>query len=389
MSTCVTLHLQTQVASIMEVLAKSAVVEIGKAIDEGTAVFLLEMSRSKKENETLKWRLLELEKELLEARRGWGNGATARDRIRSVKVQVGDEIRGPDSNSYEEERSLSIDSVFGKEWSIDLWKNGELAAKKEEEAPLQPVINEEATQTVEDRQDLFPIKMELFEENLEDSDPQGGLKISAQQHIYQEGNFYSCAARQKSFTNNQHLCNRTGKKLHRCLVCGKCFSHRGSLHLHRRTVHTGEKPYSCAVCGKNFSHKGNLQKHQVIHTGEKSYSCAECGKHFSQKGNLQRHQIIHTGVKPYKCLECGKSFTDQGYLKKHILIHRGVKPHRCRECGKCFSQKSNRNSHERIHRREDTRGVPEAEIRKGTDSGLETDIFLSEVASSYSDAGNN
>ncbi|KAJ8345317.1 hypothetical protein SKAU_G00295100 [Synaphobranchus kaupii] len=178
MSTCVTLHLQTQVASIMEVLAKSAVVQIGKAIDEGTAVLLLEMSQSKKENETLKWRLLELEKELLGARRGGENRATARDRIRSVKVQVGDQIRGPGSNSYEEGRSLSIDSVFGKEWSIDLWKDGELTAKKEEEAPLQPVINEEATQTVEDRQDLFPIKVELFEENLQDSDPQGGLKIN-------------------------------------------------------------------------------------------------------------------------------------------------------------------------------------------------------------------
>ncbi|KAJ8345320.1 hypothetical protein SKAU_G00295130 [Synaphobranchus kaupii] len=168
----------TEVASIMEVLAKSAVVEISKAIDEGTAVLRFEMSRSKEENETLKWRLLELEKELMEARRGGGNRAIAHDSIRSVKVQVGDEIRS-DSNSHEE-RSPSIDSVYGKEWSIDLWKDGELTAKKEEEAPLQPVINRDAmaTQTVEDRQDLLPIKVELFEVNLEDSDPQGGLKIS-------------------------------------------------------------------------------------------------------------------------------------------------------------------------------------------------------------------
>ncbi|KAJ8254062.1 hypothetical protein COCON_G00206740 [Conger conger] len=181
MSTSVTLNLRTRVVSILDVLAKSAIAEISKVIDEGTEELRLEMSRSKKENTTLKRRLLLMEKHLQSARRHGKIRAIERDRIRT---SVSDEIRKTDtsdSDSYEEEESLSTDSMFGKEWSINLWKDGELAAMKEEEAPLQPVINEEATQTVDDRPDLFSIKVELFEQKLEDTDPQEGLKISKEE----------------------------------------------------------------------------------------------------------------------------------------------------------------------------------------------------------------
>ncbi|KAG5832768.1 hypothetical protein ANANG_G00294640 [Anguilla anguilla] len=173
MSTPLALHLQTQVVSIVEALAKSAIAEIRKVIDEGTEVSCLEMSRSKKENETLKRRLLQMEKELEAARKGIKIRAVAGDRIRNVNEQIGDEIRGadaPSSDNYvsEKEQPFSIDGVFLKECSVSLWK---------EEVPMQPVTNEEGTQTGEDKAGLYSGKVEQFEENLEDSEPHGGLQI--------------------------------------------------------------------------------------------------------------------------------------------------------------------------------------------------------------------
>ncbi|KAJ8345321.1 hypothetical protein SKAU_G00295140 [Synaphobranchus kaupii] len=262
------------VASILEVLAKSAIAEIGQVIDEGTAVLRLEISQSKRENETLKWRLLQMEKELQAERRGGKIRALARDRIRSVNAQVGEEIRGASSNSYEEERSLSIDSVFGKEWSIDLWKDGEFTAKKEEEAPLQPVINEEATQTVEDKQDLFPIKMELFEENLEDHDPKisGGLEPERDSTEHQYGEESdpqpaSAEVTEEPYTRPTAAGGRLEQHTLPVTMEGTAEPHTlpappestaGSEDAHRRAIvihmsaSTGEKPHKCSECGGSF-----------------------------------------------------------------------------------------------------------------------------------------
>ncbi|KAJ8345319.1 hypothetical protein SKAU_G00295120 [Synaphobranchus kaupii] len=369
MSTCVTLHLQTQVASIMEVLAKSAVVEIGKAIDEGTALLLLEMSRSKKENETLKWRLLELEKELLEARRG-GNRATARDRIRSVKVQVRDEIRGPD-NSY--------DSVFGKEWSIGLWKDGELTAKKEEEAPLQPVINEEATQTVEDRQDLFPIKVELFEENLEDSDPQGGLKItggleperdSTERQHGEESDPQPASAEvtEEPYTRPTAAGGRLEQHTLPVTMEGTAEPHTlpappestaGSEDAHRNLLcdnetnvakRGGRNRLACKHCGRNFSYFSIVQKHQqtcssrsgkhFCEKAEKPFSCNGCGKYYLEKWRLNSHLCSRHTNEPYKCIDCGNGFSQEVHLSLHQCSHRREKPYSCVKSGENSSQKS-------------------------------------------------
>ena len=59
MSDCSTFR--TQLASIMEVLANTAVAEICQLVDDGYAVLHLEMSRSYKENEVLKRKLKLLE----------------------------------------------------------------------------------------------------------------------------------------------------------------------------------------------------------------------------------------------------------------------------------------------------------------------------------------
>ena len=56
----------------------------------------------------------------------------------------------------------------------------------------------------------------------------------------------------------------TKVKAHKCEICMKKFSLKGSLIGHFR-IHLGEKPYGCAECGKWFTHSSNRCKHIRAH----------------------------------------------------------------------------------------------------------------------------
>ncbi|KAJ8272837.1 hypothetical protein GJAV_G00094000 [Gymnothorax javanicus] len=85
----------------------------------------------------------------------------------------------------------------------------------------------------------------------------------------------------------------TGQKRFSCLQCGKSFTTRFYLKIHRR-IHTGERPFTCAQCGKGFYCTSHLTSHQRSHTGEKPYSCDECGNSYSHLNSLKLHYRVHT-----------------------------------------------------------------------------------------------
>ncbi|KAJ8332595.1 hypothetical protein SKAU_G00423840 [Synaphobranchus kaupii] len=108
---------QVQMASIMEVLTKTAVAEITKLVDDGSAALRLEMCRSQRENEALKRKLLQIEREF-GAARGYGEGAPDNSLNIALEVQFCDEFReAPTSKVAGKGCFPSVERVFDERLS--------------------------------------------------------------------------------------------------------------------------------------------------------------------------------------------------------------------------------------------------------------------------------
>ncbi|XP_062243203.1 early growth response protein 1 isoform X1 [Platichthys flesus] len=109
------LAFQTQLASIMEVLANAAVAEICKLVDDDYAVVSLQMSQCHRENKSLKRKLhlLELKMARGNAERRLRESSTNSTRPR-VQINCGDRRR---------ESSPSTGGVFERQMDITLWSD--------------------------------------------------------------------------------------------------------------------------------------------------------------------------------------------------------------------------------------------------------------------------
>ena len=80
------MNLQTQLSSIMDVLAKTAVTEIGKIINECAMILRLEVSQRTNENDSLRKRCELLEIQLRAVRSNGGGGGVQGTRTHKTPV---------------------------------------------------------------------------------------------------------------------------------------------------------------------------------------------------------------------------------------------------------------------------------------------------------------
>ncbi|XP_061100334.1 zinc finger protein 135-like isoform X2 [Conger conger] len=152
--------LHKQLASIMEVLANTAVAEICKVVDDGYAVLRLEMSQSKKENDALRRKLRIME---LRVAHGCTEKAKMREspaHSRSDVPRLCSEIKGTTEESYFSLGQRVVDSPR---------RAGEGNALVDNTSPVHP----SQCADTEGRTEWVLIKEERVEE---DRDPQGEMK---------------------------------------------------------------------------------------------------------------------------------------------------------------------------------------------------------------------
>ncbi|XP_059407336.1 zinc finger and BTB domain-containing protein 49-like [Carassius carassius] len=142
---------QTQLASIMEVLANAAVAEICKLVDDDYAVINLQMTQCQRENKALKRKLHILE---LKMARGF-----AERRIYSLNRNNRVQVSAALSDKY---RNQTNDVLYGAQFNSGLWRGGGT------DSAAHPAVNESNSLTgdaVLSEADTVLIKDEMFEED--------------------------------------------------------------------------------------------------------------------------------------------------------------------------------------------------------------------------------
>ncbi|XP_061100431.1 gastrula zinc finger protein XlCGF57.1-like isoform X2 [Conger conger] len=387
----------------MDALAKTAAAEITKLVDDGSAVWRLEMSRSQRENEALKAKLLLMEGEL-RAVRGYGEGTPDNSLKLSFEVPVCDEFTEAQIHTSGAAAANNGEGPLCKEEELhmqpcpagDPEKELQAELKQEpEEQPLTPTLPllESADwgmelQTVWSKANSLEISLEknrqcigsleLVDARLDDDFSPPHYTARRPRSEKGEG-----SASQQQKQNGRPLYNECSYGLPdevsaelafplgspgECDGSALCEASSDTSAEAKSPCRTEgqEEEFICTRCGKTFPDALELKAHEEQHSAGKQFSFSVCDQSFSQSHVLQAHksthtgryvctkyrkayQLVHTREKSHCCKECGKSFNRLGNLKTHQRVHTKEKPFTCELCGKCFSLKGHLKSHQVIH----------------------------------------
>ncbi|XP_034534254.1 zinc finger protein 623-like isoform X2 [Notolabrus celidotus] len=411
MSPAAALH--AQLASIMEVLANTAVAEICELVDSGYSVLQLEVSRSRKENEVLrrKLRLLELRTNRAATLRA-AAAASGNARALPPAHHPGNEPRR--NRTFGGEAVLCRVSTQETQRSGDISPSPDPGRDLTQGAPAEgePVKLVAAVIKVEDDDESWSLpgpdnlclvvegqktdqeapppltKQEVADEGGSSTQAWTSEEVSSTSVSVQntantaqasESSSYDCMMFEPQLQNGSMI---TQNPLHEDPSCSYVLntnetvaaaSDSGSSSGFSFPVSEMSQPVAAGLQNdqqraplpssrKEMRERQNpftrrerwrpqdgASHHSREDGAGKTFVCNYCGKTLACLKNLKTHMRVHTGEKPFVCVLCGKRFSDSSNLKRHQSVHTGEKRYGCVHCGKRFAQSGSLKVHMSVH----------------------------------------
>ncbi|KAM9349544.1 uncharacterized protein ABDE67_009273 [Symphorus nematophorus] len=377
----------SQVAAIMDALAKAAVTEITKLVEDGTVVLRLELCRRDSEIQELRRSLKLMEAELCKAQEA-ATSRAAEDT--QEQTTTGDQVLQKDEKEDQETCAAYLEPK-GTD-SLCEPRHG-----AEESRDVRPVVKYEpadelATQETTDNTAAADIGFEaeargdpiwpppacsMFEKS----------SVAMQQHVQMfsphteqyaahrntESSYNSSSTDAEEITDvSASVPIKVEVEIRPMCMGGSLsesvhdeqFGHAShpaasqdrGLQAAPRQAGPSVAPPPADTSGPNTEDhilsRNNLRTKRLMNvwrTNQRLFICSVCNRGFPRLSQLEEHKATHQPFKPFRCLECGKSFTQKTRLKTHQSVHTGERPFSCKICGKMFSRQDNCLRHERFH----------------------------------------
>nr|XP_020441810.1 zinc finger protein 2-like [Monopterus albus] len=370
----------TQVAAIMDVLAKAAVAEITKLVEDGTLVLRLELCQRDGEIRELRRSLKLMEAELSKAQEA---AITRITEDRPEETSAGSQVSPRAAGEKEAQQTCAVHLEPTTADTLCKPRHG-----TEEGWDMRPVVKHEPTDEPEihettdsnvcfvagEQDDLMwphPV-CSMFDKTC----------VAIQQHIQTFPSHTEQFPTHRDRVCSYNSSSTTAEEIAddslivpaivdtRPLCMGKTTSDSGHNEQFRHvscpalsqtqclqpalqqaglSLAPSHAQRSTADTEDHIFDRNNLRTKRLMRPSQKLFICPVCNKVFPYLSKLEEHKCTLHQWKPFRCLECGKSFTQKTRLKTHQSVHTGARPFSCKVCGKVFSRQDNCLRHERFH----------------------------------------